>query len=170
MKKYILLAMLCVATMSGMAQHHHGQTPPPPPPATQNHGHHHGQTPPPPPPPAQPGHHHGQTPPPPAPKPVICATAEQMQMVIQVMDKQSYDDKRMEIARLCVMLGHFCTRDLTRMASRFTQEDRKVDFLRYAYRYCEDPENYYIVRDVLRYRSDYERVMEVCKPHHRRPW
>ena len=91
-------------------------------------------------------------------------------MVIQVMDKQYSDDKRMDIARLSVMLGHFCTKDLARMATRFTMEDSKVDFLRFAYRYCEDPENYYTLRDVLRHRSDYERLMEVCQPQHRRPW
>ncbi len=184
MKKYFLLAMLCVASLSGMAQYRqqHGQTPPPPPPAQQTPGHHHGQTPPPPAPPANNGHHHGQTPPPPAPghhtqtppppapKPVICATPEQIQLALQVIDKQYSDDKRMDIAKLCVTLGHFCTRDLARIASRFTMEDSKVSFLRYAYRYCEDQDNYYTLRDVLRYRSDYEKVMEVCQPHHRRPW
>ena len=91
-------------------------------------------------------------------------------MALQVIDKQYSDDKRMDIAKLCVTLGHFCTKDLARIATRFTMEDSKVSFLRYAYRYCPDQENYYTLRDVLRYRSDYEKVMEVCQPHHRRPW
>ncbi|MCR5050564.1 MAG: DUF4476 domain-containing protein [Paludibacteraceae bacterium] len=155
MKKYILLAIFCVATMSGMAQHHHGHTPPPPP-ATQHHDHHHG-------------HHHGHTQPPQKPV-VICATADQMLLVLQVLDKQYSDEKRMDIAMLCVTLGHFCTNDLASIAERFTMESSKVSFLRYAYRYCEDPYNYHTLRSVLRYHSDYDSLMEVVQPEYRRPW
>lgn len=112
-------------------------------------------------------HHHQPTPPPPAPR---VANDEQVRWALQVLNKQSYDDKRMEVARLCVVLCPFPVRDLSRMAGCFTMEDRKVDFLKFAYRYCPDPENYYRLRDVLRYRSDYDKLMESVDPHYRRPY
>lgn len=177
MKKLFFVLMLSMATVYGMAQHY-GQQPPQQNPPAQHQGHndphHHGQQPG---PGHQPGHndphqpgHHGQQPGPqspkpgPAPKVIVCANAEQMQMVLQVLEKQPYDDRRMEIAQLCVVLGRFCTNDLARMASRFTMEDRKVDFLRYAYPYCQDPENYYTLRDVLRFKSDYDKLMDAVQP------
>lgn len=112
-------------------------------------------------------HHHQPTPPPPAPR---VANDEQVRWALQVLNKQSYDDKRMEVARLCVVLCPFPVRDLSRMAGCFTMEDRKVDFLKFAYRYCPDPENYYRLRDVLRYRSDYDKLMESVDPQYRRPY
>lgn len=180
MKKLLFVLMLSLSTVASMAQYH-GQQPPQqnPPYGQHDHGnphgnqpghndphhqgnqpghndpHHHGPQ-----PGHQPGHHPGQQP---APQ-IICATAEQMTMVLQVLEKQPYDDKRMEIAKLCVMLANFCTSDLARMASRFTMEDRKVDFLIYAYPYCTDPQNYPLLRDALRYKSDYDRLMDTVQP------
>lgn len=107
------------------------------------------------------GHHK------PAPAPVLVANAEQLQFALQILDKQSYDDKRMEVAKLCVVLCPFPVKDLARMASRFTMEDRKVDFLIYAHRYCPDKENYHMLRDCLRYRSDYDKLMQTVQPGYR---
>lgn len=110
------------------------------------------------------GHHHQ---PAPAPKPMV-ANAEQLQWALQIIEKQSYDDKRMEVAKLCVVLCPFQVRDLARMVGCFTMEDRKVDFLIFAHHYCVDKENYYMFRDVLRYRSDYDKLMERVQPGYRR--
>ena len=158
MKKYLLLVVLCMASLGVMAQHTTQPQPgyPQGHPTTQYDQHHHG------------GHHdhyndqhHSHQP---APAPVICASPEQMQMAIQVLEKQYSDDKRMDVAKLCVMLGHFCTADIARLGSRFTMEDSKVSFFRFAYPYCQDPQNYYTLRDALRYKSDYDKLMESCRP------
>lgn len=184
MKKYAFLLMACLVSVSLAAQnttsqssttaeksqqaskaprrpgdpgyndpYHHGD-------AHYGDNHHHGD------PHYNDPHHHQQTPPP-APR---VANDEQVRWALQVLNKQSYDDKRMEVARLCVVLCPFPVRDLSRMAGCFTMEDRKVDFLKFAYRYCPDPENYYRLRDVLRYRSDYDKLMESVDPHYRRPY
>lgn len=184
MKKYAFLLMACLVSVSLAAQnttsqssttteksqqaskaprrpgdpgyndpYHHGD-------AHYGDHHHHGD------PHYNDPHHHQQTPPP-APR---VANDEQVRWALQVLNKQSYDDKRMEVARLCVVLCPFPVRDLSRMAGCFTMEDRKVDFLKFAYRYCPDPENYYRLRDVLRYRSDYDKLMESVDPHYRRPY
>lgn len=185
MKKYFFLALICLTSLGVMAQRppqqptpqgnypaqhdqHHGnghhseaynegyrdgyrdgQR-------DQQHNNHHGN---------QPGHHH----PAPAPAPVLTANAEQVQWALQIIQKQSYDDKRMEVAKLCVVLCPFTTRDLGRMVDLFTMEDRKVDFLIFAHPYCPDKENYYFLRDKLRYRSDQDKLMERVQPGYRRP-
>lgn len=176
---------ICLTSLGLMAQYNRPTQTPPPPAQGQydqhhdhNHDTHHGNQ-----PghhnPNQPGHHnpnqpghnpghHQPTPPPPAPAPMV-ANAEQLQRALQVIEKQSYDDKRMEIAKLCVVLCPFPVRDLAKMANCFTMEDRKVDFLIFAHAYCPDKENYYMLRDVLRYRSDYDKLMERTQPGYRRP-
>ena len=156
MKKYLLLVLICLTSLGVMAQRTSNQRPPQGPPPSAQHDHHHDGH--------HDSHHHHPTP----PAPVVTATAEQLQLALQVLDKQSYDDKRMEVAKLCVVLCPFTVRDLGRMAGRFTMEDRKVDFLIFAHKYCPDRENYYLLRDVLRYRSDYDKLMEAVDPNYRR--
>lgn len=109
---------------------------------------------------AQPPHRHHRNP---------CATHEQMHMVVQTLQEQSFDDKRLDIAKLCVTIGQFCTDDLVRMASTFNFDDNRLKFLRYAYPYCTDPERYPAVRECFEFRSNYDILMEeVYSAPHRR--
>jgi len=100
---------------------------------------------------------------------IECASHEQMRMALDVMKKQSFDDNKLEIGQLCVTLGHFCVDDLARMAALFSFDDNRLKFLRYAYDYCEDPQNYYALRDVFSFSSNFDELMKTVQPaHHRR--
>ena len=99
---------------------------------------------------------------------VECATHEQMKMVIKAMKKESFDDGRLELGKLCVTIGHFCTNDLYRMAEQFSFDDNRLAFLEYAYRYCEDPENYYSLKDVFSFQSNFDKLMDSVQPRGRR--
>ena len=108
------------------------------------------------------GHHHGHG-------RRDCATSEQMRLTMQALEKESFDDKRTETAILCVTLGHFCTDDLARMAKTFTFDDNRTKFLTYAYDYCVDRENYYILKDAFSFSLNYDKMMEtIYSRHHRR--
>lgn len=91
---------------------------------------------------------------------VECATHEQLDMSLQAIENQSFDDKKLEIAKLCVTLGTFCTRDLERMARLFTFDENRKKFLTYAYRYVNDPQNYYALRDVFQFRTNFDEMMD----------
>lgn len=132
MKKILLLCMAATMAIGMMAQppHHHDPR--------QDHGPRHG---------------HG-----PAPR-VICATPEQLSMTVQVVGSQSFDDKKLEIAKLAVTLGHFCTDDLARVAQLFSFDDNRLAFLLYAHAYCEDPQNYPSLRDVFKFQSNYDELI-----------
>ena len=98
---------------------------------------------------------------------IECATHEQMALVMQTLDQQSFDDKKLEIAKLCVVLGHFCVDDLARMAKVFSFDENRLKFLTFAYDYCEDPQNYYALRDVFSFRSNFDTLMDTVHPGHR---
>ena len=103
-------------------------------------------------------HRSHPTPPPP------CATQEQMQMVLETLASQSFDEKKLEVARLCVTIGHFCTDDLALMASGFSFDESKLAFLKYAYPYCTDNERYPTLHDCFSFNSNYEKLMEAVYP------
>ena len=95
---------------------------------------------------------------------ITCATNEQLSMTLQVVGQQSFDDKKLEIAKLAVTLGHFCTDDLARVASVFSFDDSRLAFLLYAYDYCEDPQNYPSLRDVFSFQSNYDELIRTLYP------
>ena len=98
---------------------------------------------------------------------IECATHDQMSMVMHTLGQQSFDDKKLEIAKLCVALGHFCVDDLARMAAVFSFDDSRLSFLTFAYQYCEDPQNYYDLRDSFSFRSNFDTMMDTVRPGHR---
>ena len=84
-------------------------------------------------------------------------------MTLQVVGQQSFDDKKLEIAKLAVTLGHFCTDDLARVAELFSFDDNRLTFLLYAYDYCEDPQRYPALRDVFSFRSNYDKLHDTLR-------
>ena len=95
---------------------------------------------------------------------INCATPDQLAMTLQVIEKQSMDDNKMEVAKLAVTLGHFCTDDLARIAKHFTFDDKRLTFLLYAHPYCEDPQNYPALRDVFTFKSNYDELIHTLYP------
>lgn len=113
-------------------------------------------------------HHHHHYPGPSRRELPPCATAEQMQAVMQTLKGQSFDDKKLEIAQLCVVIGLFCTDDLAVMAKTFSFEDNRLAFLKFAYPYCTDPERYPTLRDSFSFSSNYDALMDYIYPDMRR--
>ncbi len=105
-------------------------------------------------------HGHGHSP----ERHITCATAEQLSMTLQVIGQQSFEDKKLEIAKLAVTLGHFCTDDLARVASLFSFDDNRLAFLLYAHAYCEDPQNYPSLQDVFAFKSNYDELIRTLYP------
>ena len=89
-------------------------------------------------------------------------------MTLQVVGNQSFDDKKLEIAQLCVVIGLFCTDDLAVMAKTFSFEDNRLAFLKFAYPYCTDPERYPTLRDSFSFSSNYDALMDYIYPDMRR--
>lgn len=135
MRKLIILCIAALMSATMMAQ--------PP----RHHHHEHGPG---------PGHSH-------ASRPVLCASPDQLSMTIQVLGNQSFDDKKLEIAKLAVTLGHFCTDDLARIAALFSFDDSRLAFLLYAYDYCEDPQHYPSLRDVFSFQSNYDKLRDTLR-------
>ncbi|MBO6074494.1 MAG: DUF4476 domain-containing protein [Paludibacteraceae bacterium] len=102
------------------------------------------------------------------PQPVVyCATPEQVAMTQQVMTDMSFDDKKLQVAKLAVCLAPFCARDLAQLASVFSFDESRLAFLQFAYPYCSDPEHYPFLRDVFSFSSNYDKLMQSIHPSHR---
>lgn len=95
---------------------------------------------------------------------IECATDEQLTMTVQVLEQQSFDDKRLEIAKLAVVLGRFCTEDLAHIAKVFSFDENRLEFFLFAYDYCEDPQNFPMLRDAFAFSANYDKMMKALYP------
>ena len=157
MAKKVLVAVMAVMVAVGMMAQpprQHGQQPREPQHHEQHHEQRHVDA------PCHHGSEHGRCP----AHQIVCATPEQVAMTLQVVGNQSFDDKKMEIAKLAVTLGHFCTEDLARVARLFSFDENRLEFLKYAHAYCEDPQNYPALRDVFSFQSNYDDLMRTLYP------
>lgn len=107
--------------------------------------------------------HHQQIPP-----AINCASPEQMEMVIKVLKQQSFDEKKLEIAELCVNIGHFCTDDLAQIATVFSFDENRLEFFKYAYAYCLDKEQYPMLRTSFTFSSNFDALMDFIYPNSKR--
>jgi len=144
MRKFFILcvsAMMAIGMMAQPPRHHEPE---------RGHGHGHGR-----------GHATHQ---------VYCATSEQLSMTLHVVGQQPFDEKKLDVAKLAVTLGHFCTDDLARIARLFTFDEGRLAFLLYAHAYCEDPENYPSLYGVFTFRTNYDELIRTLYPggQHRR--
>ena len=92
--------------------------------------------------------------PPTHPQHVKTATPKEVNEMVRVLKKLSFDDNRMEVAKLCVMLRPVTVADLARMASTFTFDSNRLAFYKFAYEYCPDKERYVMLKDSFRLSSD----------------
>lgn len=83
---------------------------------------------------------------------------------MQTLKAQSFDDKKLEIAQLCVTIGYFCTDDLALMASVFSFDEGRLAFLEYAYPYCTDREHYPTLRRCFTFSTNYDKLIQVIYP------
>ena len=143
MKRLVFVLTLCLAALTAMPQHHSSHRGSHPSRTEIHHGDHRGHD-------------------------YNCARHDQMRMVKQTLHKQSFDDDKLEIACLCVTLGEFCTLDLADMAAEFSFDDNRTKFLKYAYDYCTDPQNYYFLRDSFTFKSNFDDMMSTIQPPLRR--
>lgn len=91
---------------------------------------------------------------------IECATPEQMDAALNTLQNLSFDDKKLDIAKLCVVLGHFCVDDLAQLAQVFSFDDNRLTFLIFAYDYCPDPQNYYALREAFSFTSNFDKLMD----------
>ncbi len=159
----------------------HGNYPPHPQNGNHNqHGNHnqqppHGQYPPQgnfPPQPPQGGHHDHNNPPQhpnnppqvvvveqPAPEPVVmpCSDADFIEAK-NTIENADFEQTKLTIAKQIVASELMTASQLAEIARLFDFEQTKLEFLKYAYKYCFDPNKYYLVNNVFEFSSSVDEL------------
>lgn len=105
-------------------------------------------------------HQPGIVPPPPMPQQVTLPTDEDVQSMIDRLNAMSFDSDRLALGKAMVAATPMSSSQISRLAKAIDFSNSQVDFLKYAYAYCVDKENYYRTVDVLTFSSDKKKVLD----------
>lgn len=96
----------------------------------------------------------------PAPNAPRLCTFEEVEKMYQTLKNESFDDDRLKLAKFMVSNNLLASHQVKRLAESFAFDSGKVKFLKYAYDFCADPQNYYECLEVLTFSNDKEQVLK----------
>lgn len=70
-----------------------------------------------------------------------------------MIENESYDSSRLTLAKQVVSGNHLSASQITEICRLFSFEDNALEFAKYAYPYCVDPNRYYLVNQAFKYES-----------------
>ncbi len=91
------------------------------------------------------------------------AENKEVNMIVNLLKKLSFDDQRLEAAKVCITLRPMMAEDIRKMAKTFSFDDGRMKFIEFAFAYCVDREHYYVMNDVFTFRSNADKCFKNLK-------
>ena len=91
------------------------------------------------------------------------ASPEQVKAIVKLMKDVSFDDKKLNVAKVCLSLRDVPVEGIRKMVRTLSFSDNKMALLKYAYNYCYDRERYFTLCDELTFSSDRDELIRYLK-------
>lgn len=78
--------------------------------------------------------------------------------VIRIISKEVFDEKRLNTAKRVISVNPMNTRQILNICTLFTYEANRLEFAKYAYSHCVDPNKFYLIDEVFLYESSKEEL------------
>lgn len=88
------------------------------------------------------------------------ASDDDVDMMVLQLKAQSFDNERLSLAKTLVSSALFTSAQIARLAQTIDFSNSQVEFLKYAYTYCSDPQGYARAIEVLTFNSDKKKVAD----------
>lgn len=72
---------------------------------------------------------------------------------IRVINNENFDEKRLAMAERIIAANPMSTRQIASICKQFNFESNRLEFAKYAYRRCVDPNNYFLIDEVFNFDS-----------------
>lgn len=123
-------------------------------------------------------HHAPPTPPPPAekhqPGPMIKAgkpappatrnnegkgmNTKDYEEAVRIINNENFDESRLNMAKRIVAGNPMNSRQIAKICRLFAFDANRLDFAKYAYKHCVDPNKYFLLDDVFTFESSKEEL------------
>lgn len=80
--------------------------------------------------------------------------------VVRTISNETFDDTRLTIAKQVIIDNNMSSRQIADICKLFTFENNKLEFAKFAYPYCVDPNKYFLLNEVFTYDSSKHELNE----------
>jgi len=97
----------------------------------------------------QPPHGYGHQP---------CMPQADFARVISTIQRETFENTQLTVAKQITASNILCAAQIAQICNLFAFESTKLDFAKYAYPYCSDKNNYFLINDVFTFSSSKEEL------------
>ena len=72
---------------------------------------------------------------------------------VRIINNENFDEKRLATAERIIAANPMSTRQIANICKLFNFESNRLEFAKYAYRRCVDPNNYFLIDEVFTFDS-----------------
>jgi len=87
----------------------------------------------------------------PPPSHSMCMPAAEFNKALAIIRNESFENSKLSTAKQVTSSNRLCVSQIIQICKLFSFEQTKLDFAKFAYRYCADPNNYYQLNEVFTY-------------------
>lgn len=73
--------------------------------------------------------------------------------VVRVISKEVFDEKRLNVAKRIISVNPMNTRQIVNICKLFNYENNRLEFAKYAFQHCVDPNKFFLVDEVFLFDS-----------------
>jgi len=84
------------------------------------------------------------------------ANENEVRRILRVIKGLSFDEQKLEVAKLCIDLRPMMADDLLKIAKLFNFDKARLEFLEYAFDTCPDWQRFYNSDNIFSFRSSYD--------------
>lgn len=85
---------------------------------------------------------------------------DSFKLFLQEMDKESFDSNKLNLAKKYINKTMLSTHQIGEIARKFYFDSYRLDWSKYAYNRCIDPENYFLLKPYFTFQSNYNLLEE----------
>lgn len=93
-------------------------------------------------------------------KTVYCMSSEDFEKAVKLISEETFDSKRLTIAKRIITDNRMSVKQIADICKLFTFEANRLEFAKYAYRFCVDPNRYFLLDEVFTYSSSKEELFD----------
>ncbi len=82
------------------------------------------------------------------------------QRILSAIDEETFSDDQLQLAKRITQQNCLTANQIERIAKVFTFEDTRLKYLKFAYAFCHDKNNYWVVNDALTFSSSKRELNE----------
>lgn len=82
---------------------------------------------------------------------------------VRIISEENFDSKRLVTAQRIIDANPMSTRQIAGICKLFSFESNRLEFAKYAYRHCVDPNNYFLLDDVFTFESSKKELYEFIR-------